>query len=233
MSPTYLPRGLTESGLVLLLDAFDAASNLGCDKWQLAVEIGPLERAGADATGLRWLILKNYAEHALELTLGHDEQRSFRILRMLRFGKRSCFMLTQAGADFGLPLCESGGQMEPPVLVPQPAANYTHGLKPRWNAELRQLWDGDTLVKEFHGKKIIDQERLLAAEEEDHWAPGIDNPFSAQGGKSSLERAQVAAEGLNRRQKVRRFHFSVDPSTERVHWGPAKRRSPHHKTHLQ
>ena len=68
------------SALVVLLNAFDYASDGSVDRWQLAIELKELLSQGASLNDIRWLILRGFVEHAKETTIPGDATRSFRTL---------------------------------------------------------------------------------------------------------------------------------------------------------
>jgi hypothetical protein len=51
-----------------------------------------------------------------------------------------------------------------------------HADTPRWESETRTLWLGAALVKQFK-QPAADQEAVLAAFDEAHWARKIDDPM--------------------------------------------------------
>ena len=68
------------SALAILLAAFDYAQDSRADRWQFAVELPDLLARGATLPDLRWLLLRDFAEHAKETTTPGDPSRSFRPL---------------------------------------------------------------------------------------------------------------------------------------------------------
>ena len=61
---------------------------------------GRLLVLGLTTSDLRWPVTKGYAAHGRELTTACDTTRRFRPARNLAFGKRTCFVLTDAGAAY-------------------------------------------------------------------------------------------------------------------------------------
>jgi len=86
------------SGLAVLLTAFDYAQDSQSDPWQFAVELPELLSKGATLPDLRWLILRQFAEHGKETTLPGDPQRTFRPLAATSFPPESCVVLSPSGA---------------------------------------------------------------------------------------------------------------------------------------
>ncbi|MBI2481479.1 MAG: hypothetical protein HYV60_23415 [Planctomycetia bacterium] len=80
-----------------LLEAFDYAEDTGSDLWLFAVAMRRLKKLSLSESDLRWLELKGYVRHALEVTRLEDDSRDFLHTGNLAFSKRTCFVLT-AGA---------------------------------------------------------------------------------------------------------------------------------------
>ena len=102
----FTPRGLRywapsiQAVLVQLAEARDYARDVGCDRWQYAVEIEGLTAAGVSVHDLWELVSNGYIEHAREITTPSDPTRRFRAGENARFGKSSCFVVTDAGLQF-------------------------------------------------------------------------------------------------------------------------------------
>ena len=89
-----------QATLVKLAEARDYARDVQCDPRQYAVEIDALMSLGATARDLQWLIRNGCVEHLKEITKAADAERRFRPAGTPRFGKRSCFVATDAGLQF-------------------------------------------------------------------------------------------------------------------------------------
>ena len=88
-----------QPALAALLMAFDYAADSGADRWEFAVEMAELLAAGAALADFRWLILRNFAEHAKETTIPGDPHRSFRPLAPTSYPPDTCLVLTSTGAQ--------------------------------------------------------------------------------------------------------------------------------------
>lgn len=89
------------STLELLLQAHECAADARAERWNFAVEIQTLPEGGFVRTLLRWLISKDLVEHRCETTTGGDPARNFaQPLTPLVFSEKSCFVLTNAGAEY-------------------------------------------------------------------------------------------------------------------------------------
>jgi hypothetical protein len=188
------------TGLALLLDALQTARALGHDPWQFAVELADLRSAGLTGTDLRLLVCQGYVAQAVERTAANDPQRRFEAAGEMALDPRSGFVLTEAG------LALAGGA----AAVGRPA-----GAPPYWDTERRELWFRGRLVKRFRGKGGC-QEKVLAAFEEEHWCPRIDNPLP--GGDEEAARLHDAIKRLNRHQVHRLLRFRGDGTAEGVIW---------------
>src|SRR5262249_18025344 len=159
------PPGLGEA-LALLLKAHCYARELHRDTWDFAVEIAGLERTGLTHTDLRWLVCKGYVEHAAETT--RNGRRSFGAPGALTFCRRTCVVLTEAGAGVARAasrVCRSaGGDVAP-------------GRTPFWDEARRELRFGACVVKRFR-QPAPSQEAVLTAFAEEGWPPHIDDPLS-------------------------------------------------------
>src|SRR5262249_439574 len=78
--------------------AFDYADEKDDEHWQFAVELSELLSTGATLTDVRWLIRLGFAEHAREITVPGETNRSFRALPANCFPPDLCIALTSAGA---------------------------------------------------------------------------------------------------------------------------------------
>jgi len=216
-----LRRG--SEGLRLLLDAFQYASDVGRDVWDFAVEIESLRQAGWTNSEFRWLVCKGYVRHAIETTLAADETRSFRQPRRaqaLIFGSKTSFVLTDAGFHFAaavldrlaLPPPEPGS--EPGLLT---AIAPPVGAQPKWDRERQELRVGDVVVKQFK-VPAANQERILAAFEEDGWPVRIDDPLPPAVEQDPKRRLHDTINSLNRNQKRHLIRFIGDGSGQGIRW---------------
>ena len=80
-----------------LAEARDYATDVQCDPWQFALEIGSLLAAGVMTNDLPGLIGDGYIAHGREITKPGDAGRRFLKARNLGFNQRSCFVATDAG----------------------------------------------------------------------------------------------------------------------------------------
>jgi hypothetical protein len=217
-------------GLVQLLEAHDFARDAGCNTWDFALGIDELQVAGLLSSDFRWLICKGLIEHASETAPGDGACRRFRKGHRLRFRKDSCFVLTIDGVAFvtwmlhhgqrdgsrrpsWANLRERGGgrsrmPSEPPLL---PAV-------PVWDRDRQELRLGDVVVKQFK-VPAANQERILAAFEEEGWPIRIDDPLPPVFDQDPKARLHDTIVSLNRNQKHPLLRFYGDGTGQGVRWG--------------
>jgi hypothetical protein len=99
-------------------------------------------------------------------------------------------------------------------------------MGPRWDSQLRRLWFGPHLVKEFK-QPAGNQECILRAFQESDWRPRIDDPIPQRKGIVAKKRLRSTVDQLNKFHKTeeRSLRFRTDGTAEGVIWetkqGPA------------
>jgi hypothetical protein len=217
-------------GLVQLLEAYQYACDAGCNAWDFAVEIDELRMAGLLSSDFRWLICKGLIEHARETAPGDGETRRFRTGHRLRFRRNSCFVLTIEGVEFVTSMLDdanwdgsrrpswpcpgerSGGQNE--VLGSRPVLASV----PVWDRDRQELRLGEVVVKQFK-VPAANQERVLAAFEEEGWPIRIDDPLPPVYDQDPKIRLHDTIVSLNRNQKRPLIRFYGDGTGQGVRWG--------------
>jgi hypothetical protein len=198
--------------LVLLLDAWEAAFDLGLPAEDFAVEVREFQSLGLTATDLRWLVARGYADHLREDETDDRAGRSFLAPPGLALGGSSCFVLTAAGRQLA---AEQQALQEAGPFSTGPAAPV-----PRWDGERRQLLWGDCLVKRFRVPAAC-QELILASLEEQGWPGRIDDPLPCRRDVHPRDRLREAIKALNRNQIRRLLCFRGDGTGQGILWGPA------------
>jgi hypothetical protein len=203
-----------------LLEAYRYAEDVGRDVWDFAVEIRSLRDAGLTRSDLRWLVCKGLMAHRVELRRPHERERKFREAGELKLDKRSCFVLTPAGAAF------ADEQDAPSAEEVQPARSRSHtqngdehpkDIVPEWDPERHELRVGGKLVKQFK-LPSPNQEKILAAFQEEGWPPRIDDPLPVKDDLDPRERLQNTLKALNRNQKQRLLKIKGDGTGQGVIW---------------
>ena len=210
-------------GLRLLLDAYRYAVDVGRSVWDFAVEIETLRQAGWTNSEFRWLVCKSFVRHAIETTTASDEARSFRQPRHapgLLFAGKTCFVLTEPGVQFASRVLESPSVPlgEPSLAeVPSAASPAPNGPRPKWDPERQELRVGDIVVKQFK-VPAANQERVLAAFEEDGWPIRIDDPLPPASEQDPKRRLHDTINSLNRNQKRHLLRFIGDGTGQGIRW---------------
>lgn len=208
-------------GLAHLLEAFHYAGDLHRDVWDFAVELDSLEAAGVSRSGLRWMLCKGYVEHAREIAPLEDALRCFRRGPRLRFSPRSCFVLTPLGVEFVRSLL-TGPKVGSAASLCQCGENGRGCLRqlsdtPRWDRDRQELRLGAVVVKQFK-VPAVNQEKVLAAFEEEGWPVHVDDPLSPQADQDPKRRLHDTINSLNRSQKQPLIRFYGDGSGQGLCW---------------
>ena len=87
-----------KAALATMLDALDYVRDLDAPVWDFAVDLVSLRRLDVTNSDLRWLVARGFVDHAIEVTMATDAERSFRQPSRPLFCRKTCFVLTPAGA---------------------------------------------------------------------------------------------------------------------------------------
>jgi hypothetical protein len=215
------------AALSWLKQGYDYANDLGLDGWSFAVEIHVLRAEGLTDNDLRWLVCKGLVEHAGEVTALGDDARSFRETGRLRFCRKTCFVLTEAGAALDLAVRDLDDSTAPSPAPPVALAVDTGaGARPRWDADRQELRLGGLVVKQYK-VPAPNQEMILAAFEEEGWPHRIDDPIPPVYDSEPKRRLHDTINSLNRSQKQPLLRFLGDGSGQGVRWEPTSSLRPH------
>jgi len=219
------------AGLTFLLQAREYADDVQTDLWDFALELRELRSVELTNSDLRWLVMKGYVEHARETTVPGEAQRSFRRTKGLWFNKRTCFVLTDEGAEAAHALGVFETDMNhiadaatakvtalaPQTVVaaaePEPVARVV----PRWDGDLQELRVAGVIVKQFK-VPAPNQEMILSAFQEENWPVRIDDPLPPAHDQDSKRRLHDTIVSLNRNHKSRFIRFMGDGTGEGVRW---------------
>jgi hypothetical protein len=206
--------GGLRAALALLQRALDCAKDVQAPPWDFALEIGQLYAAGLTISDLRWMVVKEFVEHADETSVHGDEHRSFAPSRGLNFLPTTCVLLTIKGAAFA-------ARQNAASPDETPGANgKSHpeaSLKPQWDAARRELSFGGRMVKRFH-VPARNQELILSAFQEEHWPESIDDPLADDIDIDPKTRLNDAVYRLNNKQHACLIRFHVNGHGSSVHW---------------
>jgi len=212
--------------ILQLADAHEYSLTMQADLWEYAVEIDSLLVDGLTTSDLRWMVHNGYAEHACETTRARDAARKFCSRSNLGFTKRTCFVLTEAGAQLAAGW-RSGPTLnvsERPSLTICAASAAPQGGRtvPSWDAVRRVLQVDGVVVKKFKVPSAS-QECILTAFEEEGWPAAIEDPLPACAEQDPRRRLRNTIQSLNANQKVRLLHFAGDGRGDHILWDLADR----------
>lgn len=216
------------AGLRLALRAYEYAKDVDRKLWDFAVEMASMKEVGLATSDLRWLVCKGYLEHAREITVHGASERQFQKEVALTFSKRTCFVVTKAGARAAAfaGACQDGfvtGQGNPSYhtirnTTERPNGGFSRGTAiPTWDQDRRELRLEGRLVKVFR-LPSPNQEMILGAFAEENWPPRIDDPLPPSPEMAPKQRLRDAIRNLNRNQKAPLIHFMGDGSGEGILW---------------
>jgi hypothetical protein len=230
--------------LQLLMQAHDYSVELGSNCWDFAVDSSSLHELGLSKNDLRWLLHKNFAIQAHEVTEIDDDRRVFVHNGKMQLIDTSCFILTEAGialagafrrGDVAPSNGEKQGQHtgngatshappHPQTLAALAAAKTPIGgngfdetARPIWDKDRRMLRFGAQVVKQFK-VPAPNQEIILESFEEDNWPIRIDDPLPRQSAVDPKRRLHDTINSLNRNQRANLLRFTGDGSGEAICW---------------
>jgi hypothetical protein len=213
--PTNLSiSGGVRAALALLQHALDCANDAQAPPWDFSLEIGHLYAAGLTITDLRWMVAKEFVEHADETSVHGNEHRSFTPSRGLNFLPTTCVLLTMKGAALA-----ARENATPPDEIPgtNGKSHLKASLKPKWDAARRELSLGGRMVKQFH-VPARNQELILSAFQEQDWPESIDDPLTGEIDIDPKTRLNDAVYRLNHKQLASLLRFHVNRHGSGVCW---------------
>lgn len=219
------------AGLQLLLQSRQLAQEVKRDIWEFSVEKQNLNTTGVSNSDLRWMICRGLIEHAIEVTEHSVPNRQFRAGTELGLEDRSCFILTAEGERFArksaFSISSNGAKHEGTVArwsrvdFENLNGTSTHSAArvstPTWDSARHQLRVGSTIVKEYK-LPSPNQEKILAAFEEEGWPPCIDDPLPVHPDLDPKRRLHDTIKSLNRNQRSRKIRFMGDGTGEGARW---------------
>ena len=208
-----IPKRIHEA-LSLLFEAHRFARDCGTDEWQFAIEISLLRQLRLTRNDVRWLLSKQLADVALEITVHGESERVFRHDVTRLFSPRSCFILTERGRATAA-RCVPGNELSCDSF--DKLCIRSMECTPNWDSDRQTLRFGDLVIKQFK-VPAANQEAVLAAFQEEQWPPRIDDPIPRRGDQSPKRRLHDTINSLNRNQKAKVIRFLGDGSGEGVRW---------------
>lgn len=224
LPPQVLP------GLTMLEVAHRYAADLDRDIWDFAVEAGTLRSAGLTPTDFRWLVCQGYVLHARETTRPTESARNFRHHGGLTFGRRTCFVVTDAGLaaleQQGTTAKQVGSNGAPQRAVAAPSGEKANcspadspagPTVPHWDSQRHRLSAQGLVIKEFKVHSP-NQETVLMAFQEEGWPPRIDDPLPPHREIDPKRRLHDTIKSLNRNQKNNIVRFLGDGTGQAIRW---------------
>jgi hypothetical protein len=212
------------AALAQLRTAYDCSRVADRDLWEFAVEMESLLALGLTTSELRLLVYQGLVEHAQEITEPGDAARRFVRCCNLDFPPRTRFVLAQPARS-----ARDGDGNEGTVpLLPRLAligsgasgAVARRSPRPRWDSTCRLLHFGSQIVKRYR-QPAPNQERVLAAFEEEGWPPRIFDPLPPRGDQAPTRRLQDVIRFLNSNQQNSLILFLGDGTGQGVLWQTA------------
>ena len=208
-------HGEIQQALTHLYRAHEFALDVQLDIWQFAEPLRNLAAMGVQEPALRWLVVKGYAKHAHELTTFSEADRRFRPSPNVSFDPKTCFVITEAGAEL-----MRGKQEEaslPASTIRMPKLAVVAAPVPHWDQRMRTLYFGDQIVKQY---RVLakNQETVLSAFEEEAWAHVIDSPLPPQVEAYPETRLRDTVRRLNSHQLNRLLRFYGDGTGCHILW---------------
>jgi hypothetical protein len=221
VDPGSRPAGELRTGLSELANAYRYSIELGVDIWIFALEIQTLRDFGLTNSDLRYLICKGYVDHAGEVKLSGQEERSFRSTGRIHFSRSTCFVITDAGMSF-LQTTQASTKENTTKLHDvsisrsiesdsERVHSFVDPLRPRWDPDRQELLLGRQVVKQFK-VPAPNQEVVLSAFEEEGWPSRIDDPIPPHHEIDPKRRLHDTIYSLNHCQKTALLRFLGDGS---------------------
>lgn len=220
ISPATSLSEATYFALEILIEAQKEATDLSCPVWQFACELGYLREAGASITALRSLVLRGFAEHAIETTRPCMKQRTFRQVDNLAFDGKSCFVLTKSGFQAVCNATPTDHGSHQRISRSESGLTTVASVRPSFvycNDGHRELRVNESIVKRFRTTATC-QELILASFEELGWPCHADDPLPIVKNLDPKKRLHDAIARLNRNQLVQLIRFHGDGNGRGVYW---------------
>ncbi len=238
-SETIPPR--VRPFLVLLRHAYFYAKQSNTDVWEFALELEQVKNTQISISDLRWLVRTGLVDHAMEITCSDDAARQFEMSDNLSFSDSTCFVLTEKGLHNltrvnghanghgknghgnghanGHANGHNGFLVNPMTTngFHQSSVDTNSNSKPMWDSDSRELRICGRIVKLFKWK-AANQERVLAAFEEEGWPECIDDPLPPSENVNPKRRLHDTIKCLNRNQLCKLVRFHGNGNGEGVIW---------------
>jgi hypothetical protein len=211
--------------LGMLARAYQYAQDTSTDRWEFAIPISEFRYAGVTISELKWLLVRGLAIHAREIIQGNGQYCKYIRLGIRSFPADACFILSDQGVKSLQEALLSTNRLQVKGFqfntLPQKQSSLKIATNidpiPQWNPKKRELIFQGEVVKTFRST-APNQERILAAFQEDGWPHRIDDPLPPESEQDSRERLRSAIKQLNRNQGNNLMRFCGDGSGKGILW---------------
>lgn len=158
-----------------------------------------------------------YPQHPIQWTLEHDVVTSSMTAIELILDDEKALLISEVAGGLPITICGGGtGAKDGRTSNPR---QHEITTKPKWNPIRRELWLGGSLIKQFR-QPAGNQEKVLAAFEEEGWPERIDDPLSPNREIEPKKRLRDTVNALNGSHKTKDLIvFEADGTGEGVLWG--------------
>lgn len=207
-----------KSALALLIEAVEYAEQTSGKLWDFALEIDRLRSVGLSENDLRYLVRLGLVDHAGERKVRGGNSRQFVATGDLSFTSRTCFVLTPAGiaATTGVTMSDERDKASSAIRISKVATSSVDAI-PYWDSQRSTLWFQGRVVKHFKWH-ACNQERILAAFQEESWPAKVDDPLAPTPSLDMKRRLSDTIKCLNRNQANRLIRFRGDGTGQAVLW---------------
>jgi hypothetical protein len=194
-------------GIKELIKAHEYATDSGVCVWEFAISQEELRQVGLSTLDIRWLLKKGFAVCREDLTMSGDSDRAV--------------LLEGCGNQKGwLALTSLGFELLSGAIEPSDHTNNSkraNDIAPCWDALRHELWFNNTMIKRFR-LPSPNQEKVLAAFQEEAWPPRIDDPLPHERDLDPRQRLHDTIRSLNRHHRHTLLRFFGDGTGEGVGW---------------
>lgn len=218
------------SGLEALLRANSSAYDAEADIWDFSLCIDLLYERGLSITNLRWLVAKGFVEHGNDISSYGQSHRTFKSGAGFRFDKDTCFVLTPLGVRITTDMIANSvkhivsvnpfitnQENEAPASIIDKGINQQSSIQPCWNADRRELYFGDVLIKKFR-VPAHNQEWILQSFEDEGWPESIQDTLPSDYNTCPKTRLRDTISRLNRKQLNPRLRFRGNGTGRAICW---------------
>ncbi len=199
----------------ILHDSMTLGARTACDAWDFSTTLSTFRKAGVSEGVLRWLMCREYVEHAVECTGLSDPKRVFRESTSLGIFPRSCFVLTKDGVDFLTELKRTRSNGDGSDSGVRGAEAVPHE-RPYWEESTHTLFWHECPVKRYRSE-APNQEAVLRQFQIQDWVACIPVSLALEHGINPKERLRETIKSINRNVRSS-LRFCQEGCGSRVRW---------------